>query len=231
MKFSDRDVTILQNFAGINPSIAFKIGNVQRTVNPFKTVFAKAKLSSDIPNNFSVYDLNRLLRSIDLASGDEAPDIHMEDTHLSIKGANSKITYYYSSPDTIFSIDKLKSSEDVPMVNIVHSFLLTKQAYTKLIKAASTFGVSCLAFGSDQNGAYVETCDPHGKVKDGLKIQVSTDPLNKVRYVLSTDNIRLIAGNYSVDISDTGSGIGIVRFDGQPGTESEDLTYWVATEA
>ena len=40
MKFSERTLTVLKNFATINPSIVFNPGKTLRTISPTKTVMA-----------------------------------------------------------------------------------------------------------------------------------------------------------------------------------------------
>jgi hypothetical protein len=57
MKFSERTLTVLKNFATINPSIIFKPGKQIRTISPQKTVVAIANIEDEIPSEACVYDM------------------------------------------------------------------------------------------------------------------------------------------------------------------------------
>jgi hypothetical protein len=49
MKFSDKTLTVLKNFASINPSLIFKPGQQLKTISPQKTVVAIATIDDVIP--------------------------------------------------------------------------------------------------------------------------------------------------------------------------------------
>ena len=71
MKFGTRTVNILKNFQSINPSIAFKEGNIVRTMSPSKTIIAQATISESISDDFCVYDLGKFISTLSLF---EEPD-------------------------------------------------------------------------------------------------------------------------------------------------------------
>ena len=59
MKISDTTFDVLKNFSTINQSLAFKAGNVIRTVSPQKNILAQAKVAESFPVDFAIYELNQ----------------------------------------------------------------------------------------------------------------------------------------------------------------------------
>ena len=59
MKLSDKTLTILKNFAGINNSILVKEGTNLRTISVAKNIHAEATIEEDFPREFGIYDLNQ----------------------------------------------------------------------------------------------------------------------------------------------------------------------------
>jgi hypothetical protein len=49
MKLSNETLTVLKNFANINPGIEFKTGKKLTTISATKTVLAKAGIKDDFP--------------------------------------------------------------------------------------------------------------------------------------------------------------------------------------
>jgi hypothetical protein len=66
MKLSDKTLSILKNFAGINQSILFKKGNKLRSISVMKNILAEATIEEDLPKDFGIYDLNQFLNGLSL---------------------------------------------------------------------------------------------------------------------------------------------------------------------
>ena len=56
MNLSDKTLTVLKNFAGINNSILVKEGNQLRTISVAKNILAEAYIEEDFPRQFGIYD-------------------------------------------------------------------------------------------------------------------------------------------------------------------------------
>jgi hypothetical protein len=223
MKFSDRDVTILENFTIINPSVQFKAGNIQKTVSTSKSVMLKVKLDVEFDRDFAIYDLSRFLRTLKLL---DDYSIHLEENHMVLKGPQTTVKYIYCAPETIFSINQLKSQQDVVLPSIDANFVLTGVTYQKLTKAISTLGVKNIAVVGENGKLFVETHDSEKRILDNLRMEIGQTS-GKFNYVFSSDNLKLIPGDYSVEISDAG----MSKFIGMPGTFTENMVYWVAQES
>ena len=66
MKLSEKTLTVLKNFAGINNSILVKEGNQLRTISVAKNILAEANIDEEFPRPFGVYDLNQFLNGLSL---------------------------------------------------------------------------------------------------------------------------------------------------------------------
>ena len=66
MKLSEKTLTVLKNFAGINNSILVKEGNKLRTMSVAKNILGEAQIEEDFPRQFGVYDLNQFLNGLSL---------------------------------------------------------------------------------------------------------------------------------------------------------------------
>lgn len=223
MKFSDRDVSILENFTIINSAVQFKAGNVQKTVSSSKSVMLKAKLDVEFGKDFAIYDLTRFLRTLKLLDNDY--EIELKDTHLVLKGPQTTVKYFYCAPETIFSINQLKTQADVELPSVDTQFVLTGQIYSKLTKAITMIGVRTIAVVGENGKLYVETHDSDKRVMDNLRMEIG-DAKGNFTYKFSSDNLKLISGDYSVEVSNAG----MSKFTGLPGTNTENMIYWVALD-
>ena len=66
MNLTDKTLTVLKNFAGINNSILVKEGNQLRTISVAKNILAEAEIEEDFPRQFGIYDLNQFLNGLSL---------------------------------------------------------------------------------------------------------------------------------------------------------------------
>ena len=133
MKLSDKTLTVLKNFAGINNSILVKQGTQLRTISVAKNILAEAVIDEEFSRDFAVYDLNQFLNGLSLH---QDPDLDFtEDTYLTIREGKRRVKYFFADPAVIVSPpDKEISlpSEDV-------HFQLESSSLEKLLKAAAVY--------------------------------------------------------------------------------------------
>ena len=98
MKFNQRTMQILKNFASINPSIMFKPGNVISTISSGKSILAKATIDQEIPSPFAIYDLNRFLGTISLFTD---PELEVKEKTMVISQGQRKLSYTFTEPSLI----------------------------------------------------------------------------------------------------------------------------------
>ena len=101
MKFSEKTITILKNFAGINNSILVKSGQKLKTISVARNILAEADISEEFSKDFAIYDLNQFLNGLNLHND---PEIDFtEDSYLIIREGKRKVKYFYADPNVIIS--------------------------------------------------------------------------------------------------------------------------------
>ena len=66
MQLSEKTVSLLKNFSGINQSILFKSGNKLRTISVMKNILAEVQVEEEFEKDFGIYDLNQFLNAMSL---------------------------------------------------------------------------------------------------------------------------------------------------------------------
>lgn len=212
-KLEGRTLSVLKNFASINPSLLFKPGNIIRTMSPGKTVLAQATIPETVEKQFAIYDLSRFLSVLSLF---QEPSITYADTSLSITDGYQKVNYTFADP-TMIALPSEKTP-NVPEPEIV--LTLTNDALSKVQKAMGVLNTPELAVSGRNGVIYLETFDSKNVTSDTFAVDVGATP-HTFRMVFKSDNMKLIPGDYNVSISSKG----ISHFQGS------DVEYWIACEA
>ena len=92
MQLNENTLTVLKNFAGINPNIVIESGNVLKTITEAKNVLAQAKLDQEFPSSMGIYDLNEFLAVLGLV---DSPTLDFTDDYVIVNDASgrSKVKY------------------------------------------------------------------------------------------------------------------------------------------
>ena len=61
MELSDNTMSVLKNFAGINPNILIKQGTTIKTISEARNVLAAANVTEEFSNEFGIYDLSEFI--------------------------------------------------------------------------------------------------------------------------------------------------------------------------
>ena len=139
MKLSDKTLTILKNFAGINNSILVKKGNQLKTISVAKNILAEAQIEEQFFRDFAIYDLNQFLNGLSLH---QDPDLDFSpDSYLTIREGKRRVKYFYADPAVIVSPPDKEIS--LPTEDVC--FQLDSIALEKLLKAAAVYQLPDLA--------------------------------------------------------------------------------------
>ncbi len=215
MKLSEKTLTVLKNFAGINNSILVKEGNSLRTISVAKNILAEAAIEEDFPRQFGVYDLNQFLNGLSLH---QDPDLDFaEESYLNIREGKRRVKYFYADPQVIISPpDKQITlpTEDV-------HFQLESASLDKLLKAAAVYQLPDLSAVGEAGVVKLVVRDKKNDTSNEYSIVVGeTDKTFSFNF--KVENIKIIPGAYDVVVSSKL----LSRF-----TNSEyNLTYYIALE-
>ena len=199
MKLSDQTVSVLKNFANINSGIFFEQGKVIRTVAPTKAILAKANIVEEIPRNFGIYDITKMLGSYSLF---EYPEVEFEDKYIVIEDKKNKrnVKYWVCDPELIVRPPEGKEialpSEDV-------NFVLDSDALDFTIKQASVLPLP--EIGIIGNGTDITISALDSQTNETSSEQVVGETDKNFKFVFKFENItKLMAKNYNVSLSSKG---------------------------
>ena len=216
MKLSTETLSVLKNFATINSGIEFKAGKNISTISSTKTVLAKATLKDEFPEDFCIYDLNQFLSVYSL---NKDPELDFEPSDVIFKSGRSKTKYRKTAKEMIVTVpDKVLT---LPSVDV--SFTLTEEDFSSILKSASILQSPNIAVESDGEKVAVTCFNAKDNSAHTNSIEVAEGNGNSFKAVFLTENLKMVAGSYDVEISSKG----LSSFK----NTKEEIQYWVAIEA
>jgi len=219
MKLSKHTLNMLKNFSDINMSIEIKKGNVLRTVSVQKNILAQAELEEEFPQDFAIYELNRFLGAISLF---DDPEFKFNGKSTNIGTAKHSVDYVYCDPSMIVTPPENNITFPEPEVK----FQLSQDALSQIMKASNVLGTPEIAVegGPHPNDVIrLKALDVNNDSTDTFKVVLDERSDNEFRFVFKTENMKMLPGNYDVEISSKG----ISHFTMQ----GQKLQYWIATES
>ena len=214
MKLSENTVNVLRNFATINQGLVFKSGNTLRTVSKQQTVLAKATVTESFDNNFAIYDLNRFLAVL---SSMNDPDLTVGTGNVKIASGTSKTTYGLSDETMVVSAP----DNDISVQNAEVKFTLTKDNLAQVLKLSGVLGLPNIAVRGNRKKISIAAVDVKNQDSDVFSVDVG-DTDAEFQFIFVTENFKMIAGDYEVQISSKG----VAHFK----SKKDPLEYWIATE-
>ena len=194
MNLSDKTLTILKNFAGINNSILVKQGTQLRTISVAKNILAEAQIDEEFPREFGIYDLNQFLNGLSLHQDPEMD--FSPDSYLTIREGKRRVKYFYADPQVIISPPEKEitlPSEDV-------HFQLDSIALEKLLKAAAVYQLPDLSAVGEAGVVKLVVRDKKNDTSNEFAVVVGeTD--KEFSFNFKVENIKIIPGAYDVVVS------------------------------
>ena len=215
MKLSDKTLSVLKNFSGINQSILFKEGNKLRTISVMKNILAEATITEEFPRDFGIYDLNQFLNGLGLH---KAPELDFEnDRYVVIREGKMRSKYFFADPSVIVTPpDKAINlpSEDV-------CFELSTEQMDKLLKAAAVYQLPDISAVGEAGVVKLVVRDKKNDTSNDFSIVVGeTDSVFTFNF--KVENIKILPGTYEVVVSQKL----LSRFQ----SKNHDLCYYIALE-
>ena len=216
MKLSSQTLTVLQNFAKLNPGVEFKQGNTIKTISTGKSVLATATLVDSFPHDFCVYDLPQFLLVYNLSKDTE---IDFDDANVIFKFGRNKTKYRKSQKDTIL----VPPEKELTLPSVDVSLTITQEDFASILGTAAALQSPHIAVESDGERVYLTACDAANDSAHTNSLEVANGTGKKYKMVFLTENLRMIPGTYEVEISFKG----LAFFK----NTKQELQYFVATES
>ena len=212
LKLDSKTTAVLKNFSTINPSIMFKPGSVITTISPTKTIMAKATVDQTFESQFAIYDLSRFLSTLSLFND---PELEIADKHVTISSQGKRMRYGFADPSVIISAPE----KEIKLPSVDVTFRLTNESLSDVIKGLSVLRLPEIAIVGDGEDINLQAVDSKNSSSDVYSISVGKSD-KKFRMIFKAENIKVIPGDYDVEISSKG----ISHFKGGV------AEYWIAVE-
>ena len=214
MKLSQETLGIIENFAGINPNILFREGNILATIQEDRSIFAKAELAESFKQAFAIEDLPQFLSVLKML---EEPELEFNERFVKIKQGRRSVTYIYSNQDLIIK----PKSVNVKEISVDYEFELTLADLKHVTKASRTLGCPDVAFVGSNEGTQIVVYEHKNKSKGDFKIDLDTEAKEDFEAIFSVSDVKkIIESSYTVQISKKG----MSRFI----NKENPISYWIA---
>tara|TARA_Y100000004_G_scaffold197417_1_gene272038 strand:- start:431 stop:1096 length:666 start_codon:yes stop_codon:yes gene_type:complete len=217
VKVSDDLTKILKNFSTINKSIVIEPGNVVSTLSVNKNILAKATVTEEFSKQVAIYDLGVFLGGVSLF---DAPVFDLQsDSFVTVQNekGRSKSRYYYADPEIIVK----PPSKDIQLPSVDVQFDLPQEDLQKLLSASSVYQVPDLCVYSEDEKIQVSVRDKKNDTSNSFNVTVG-ETVEEFCYCFKVENLRMIPGNYRVEISKSNIALFTNR--------DYDVKYWIALE-
>jgi hypothetical protein len=215
MQLSQKTLSLLKNFSGINQSILFKEGNKLRTISVMKNILAEVQVDEDFERDFGIYDLNQFLNAMSLY---QDPQLDFKnDSYVTIREGKSRSKYFFADPAVI--VTPPDKSITLPSEDVC--FELNTQQLDKLLKAAAVYGVPDLSVVGEAGVVKLVVRDKKNETSNEYSLVVG-ETTGTFTLNFKVENIKILPGSYEVLISRKL----LSRFQ----SEDKNLTYYIALE-
>jgi hypothetical protein len=217
MKLSNNTISVLKNYASINQNLVIKEGKEITTMSAMKNIIARAEVEEDFPQEVAIYDLNEFLSCLSLF---KSPNLEFETTFVTITEENNPKTalkYFYSDPSVVTTPSKM-----ITMPSNEITFTLDSSTLSNITKAAAVISSADLVLENTNGTSSLTVKDKKNDTANSYSMGVETEGEGKFSFFFKVENLKLIDGKYTVDISS--KNISHMK------NESTPIEYWIALE-
>ena len=215
MKLSEKTLTTLKNFAGINNSILVKAGNKLRTISVAKNILAEAEIKEEFEKDFAIYDLNQFLNGLGLHQDPELD--FKDDSYLMIREGKRRVKYFFADPNVIIS----PPDKEIQLPTEDASFQLDSVTLEKLLKAAAVYQLPDFCAVGENGVIKLVVHDKKNDTSNEYAIVVG-ETAKEFVFNFKVENIKIIPGAYDVVVSS--------KLLSQFTNEAYNLKYYIALE-
>lgn len=213
MKISKNTLTVLKNFAEINPNLLFTNSKEIATTSQEDFVIAHAKIDEKIPQ-FGIYDLNDFLGAM---SAIEDPDLAFDASgKYVIIGQNDQFIKYFAASTKI--LDKFPVREiEFPDPEV--KFKLTEANLSTVQKVAAVLKSPDVILIGDKKTLKLVVGDKKNKTANNFELALGKT--NKTfEFFIDKKNLKVVPGDYEVSLTSKMATRWVTK----------DLTYFVAVD-
>lgn len=192
MILGEKTLSVLKNYAQINPSLHVKEGTTIKTISPSKTVLAVYEAEEEFPVEFAIYELPKFLSCVSMLNN---PELTFTENSIEMRKGNQQLVFKTCKPGLIISA----ANVNVRDINPIVEFELSKEQFVAVKKAAITLRLNTIVISGDGEKLFVSTKSSDNSSADQFRIEIGeTD--NTFHADVSLDNIKMVDDNYQVKL-------------------------------
>lgn len=217
MKLSNKTIDILRNFGAIQPNLVVEPGSTISTLAEAKHIMAEAQIEETFDSGFGIYDVNEFLSAHSLF---ENPELEFSDSHATIKSDDAKVKYHFADTEIL-----TKKSQSIQMPPADLSFSFTEANINNIRKAAASLSLDSPTLSlvvEDGNIIARVLCTQNPSSNSYSLVIGKYDGETSADYRFNIDNLKLIGGDYSVDITN--------KLISNWKHETASVQYWIALD-
>ena len=179
---------------------------------------AEAQIDETFDSGFGIYDLNEFLSAHSLLEG---PELDFAESHVILKSGNAKVKYHFADTEIL-----TKKTQAIQMPPADLSFTFTEANINNIRKAASSLNLDSPTLSlivEDGNIVARVLCTQNPSSNSySLVIGKYDGDDTEADYRFNIDNLKLISGDYSVDITN--------KLISNWKHETVSVQYWIALD-
>lgn len=201
MKLTKETLSVMKNFAAINPSLRLTPGNFIMTKSVNGVAYAEATIADEIDSELNIYDLPNFL-SI-LGQLGEGSEINLSNGEIVIQNGRAKVNL----PDAESSVIVVpKQRLRMPPADV--EFDLKAEDLAEILKISRAVGADRIAITNRSDHVVIDAF----AVEDGdnarTRYSLTVCPYegtNNFSFVINLENVSVVVADYKINISSKGA--------------------------
>ncbi|QSJ03436.1 hypothetical protein [Aeromonas phage vB_AsM_ZHF] len=201
MKLTKETLSVMKNFAAINPSLRLTPGNFIMTKSVNGVAYAEATIADEIDSELNIYDLPNFL-SI-LGQLGEGSEINLSNGEIVIQNGRAKVNL----PDAESSVIVVpKQRLRMPPADV--EFDLKAEDLAEILKISRAVGADRIAITNRDDHIVIDAF----AVEDGdnarTRYSLTVCPYegtNNFSFVINLENVSVVVADYKINISSKGA--------------------------
>lgn len=201
MKLTKETLSVMKNFAAINPSLRLTPGNFIMTKSVNGVAYAEATIADEIDSELNIYDLPNFL-SI-LGQLGEGSEINLSNGEIVIQNGRAKVNL----PDAESSVIVVpKQRLRMPPADV--EFDLKAEDLAEILKISRAVGADRIAITNRDDHIVIDAF----AVEDGdnarTRYSLTVCPYegtNNFSFVINLENVSVVIADYKINISSKGA--------------------------
>jgi hypothetical protein len=201
MKLTKETLSVMKNFAAINPSLRLTPGNFIMTKSVNGVAYAEATIADEIDSELNIYDLPNFL-SI-LGQLGEGSEINLSNGEIVIQNGRAKVNL----PDAESSVIVVpKQRLRMPPADV--EFDLKAEDLAEILKISRAVGADRIAITNRNDHIAIDAF----AVEDGdnarTRYSLTVCPYegtNNFSFVINLENVSVVVADYKINISSKGA--------------------------